>query len=423
MTKNDEQDQNLPVRDQDFVLYCVDKMQSIPENLPEKIKNMMLDTIGQRMEMYLDKEEADSLSASNLLPKEYKDNSANIMLAFKTGRSLGLDRLQSLQHTFTVNGRTRVYGDMMQALAMKHRDYVDVKFEYGPDVIVDNTHGTLPEYVKCIVILKERDNVESIYTLENAKRNPNFNSSHSPWMNGHGRRMMKFRAQSFSLRDAFPDKLSGVYDEYEFEEIQTVNKDITAETTDLGKQSASENLKDKLKEDVVSETEETVKTETSEETEEQPPKEQQKTEEIDPELKPENIEQIKADFKKWAKEKVVSEEEYKLYKQRGTLGEWSKVLEMHHNFTKKAGVEKKKKPLGKFAKKLAKIVDDKEYVKSIESLIVDTGVGLIDSDNAGDILRTKEETLAKEVFNMIEDRKDIIDSAAKDAKKEEEKAY
>ena len=332
------ENENLPAQ-QDFVLACVDKIQAIPSGVPEKIKTMLTETLVQRMEMYLDQEEANTLAASDLLPKEYKKNPANIMLAFKTGRSLGLDRLQSLQHTFTVNGRTRVYGDMMHALAMKHREYKDIKFEYGPDIDVDAKHGNLPEYVRCIVILDGRENVVSVYRLEDARKNPNFNNPHTPWMNGHGRRMMKFRAQSFALRDAFPDKLSGVYDEYEFEEIQTVNKNITGETTDLGK--GSNGLKESLKEDIQEEAVEptnveiqdkdgkTVKTEDK-------PENDKKKEELEPQEKPENIEQIKDDFKKWLKEKVVSKEEYQEFADTGGSGEWDKIIEMHKNFSKKS---------------------------------------------------------------------------------------
>lgn len=413
----DEQEKNLPVQKQDFVLYCVDKMQSIPEKLPEKIKTMMMETIGQRMEMYLDKEEADSLAESDLLPKGYENKPANIMLAFKTGRSLGLDRLQSLQHTFTVNGRTRVYGDMMLALAMKHRDFVDIKFEYGPDVDVDDKHGKLPEFVKCIVILKERENVESIYTLENAKKNPNFSSDFKPWMTGHGRRMMKFRAQSFSLRDAFPDKLSGVYDEYEFEEIQTVNKNITAETTDLGK-SGTDGLKDSLKEDEATEpTDVIIQDEKGEDIQPKDAPEgkaEDKKEEPKAQQKPENIEQIKDDFKKWHKEKIVSKEEYQEFANTGGTGEWDEIVEMHKNFSKKADAKPKEKPLGKFAKKLAKIVDHKDYADSINSLVMDENNEILTSGNVATSLRTKDEKLANEIFNLIENRKDMIDSAKKD---------
>ena len=408
MTDNKE---NLPVQ-QDFALHCVDKMQSIPENLPEKIKTIMMDTLVQRMEMFIDQEEANNLAASNLLPKGYEKNPANIMLAFKTGRSLGLDRLQSLQHTFTVNGRTRVYGDMMLALSMKHKDYKDIKFEYGPDVVVDPKHGKLPEFVKCIVILEERENVESVYTLENAKRNPNFSSG--PWITGHARRMMKFRAQSFSLRDAFPDKLSGVYDEYEFEEIQTVTKNINAETTDLGSQSGTNNLKDSLKSD---EATEPVDVEIQDK-DGKPVKvvkaETEKEPEVKPQAKPENTEQMKTNLKKWATDKIITKKEYDEFVSKGSSGEWDRVVEMHKTFSQKAAKKTVSNPIGKFVKKLSKIVDLEDYADSINSLVTDENNKILTSDNVAASLRTKDEKLAKEVFNLIEDRKDIIDSAKKD---------
>lgn len=417
--KQEDQEQNLPAQKQDFVLYCVDKMQSIPENLPEKIKTMMMETIGQRMEMYLDKEEADTLSKSDLLPKEYKGNSSNIMLAFKTGRSLGLDRLQSLQHTVTINGRTRVYGDMMLALAMKHDDYQDIIFEYGDDVETDDDHGKLPSFVKCIVKAKGRVDVESLYRVEDAQKNPNYKNKFTPWMNGHARRMMKFRAQSFALRDAFPDKLTGIYDEYEFEEIQTVNKNITAETTDLGK-SGTDGLKDSLKEDEATEPTDVVIQDYKGEDIQSEDATEDKKEEQKAQEKPGNIEQIKVDFKKWLEEKIVSKEEYQKFADTGGSGEWDKIVEMHEKFSKKADAKPKVKPLGKFAKKLKKIVDLDDYADSINSLVTDTNIDLLTPENVGKVLRTKDEKLAQEVFNLIEDRKDMIDSAKKDTDQEGE---
>ena len=402
------EDNNLPVK-QDFVLNCVDKMQAIPENLPEKIKTMMIETIESRMQMFLDQEEATNLAASDLLPKEYKNKPANIMLAFKTGRSLGLDRLQSLQHTFTVNGRTRVYGDMMHALSMKHRNYKDIHFEYGPDVETDAKHGKLPEYVKCTVILKERDDVVSLYTIEDAKKNPNFNNSYTPWMNGHARRMMKFRAQSFSLRDAFPDMLAGVYDEYEFEEIQTVNKNITSETTDLGK-SGTGGLKGALKEDetiepsnieIQNEKGETVKTED---------KKEEPVQEEKPQQKPENIQQIKDDFKNWKKNKQISAKEYKAFADTGSSGDWDKLVKMHEHFTENIVIE----PIGEWAKKLESLVDSEDFAEARNSLIADKAVKIITSKNAGEVLRTVDEKLAKEICQLLEIRKDQLDSAKKD---------
>ena len=214
--------------------------------------------------------------------------------------------------------------------------------------------------------------------------------------------MMKFRAQSFTLRDSFPDILSGVYDEYEFEEIQTTSKNITEQTVDLSKGKGTEGLKDILNEENASEPSEV-------EIQDKKGKTIHKSKKTapTPQEKPENIDQIKTDFTRWAKEKIISKEEYTSFTDAGSVGEWGKVTGMHKEFFKRSG----DKPLGKFAKKLSEIVDDEKYSESINSLIGDKDITVIGPKNAGDILRTKVEKTAKEIFELIESRKDMIDSS------------
>ncbi len=420
--QNEEQRQNaLQVRDS-RVFAFMDQLEKA-EKFPVEIRKGVVSMLNEKIKYMMDWETAEMISSSELVPKDYVGKPNNVFLAIQTGRSLGLDPFQSVKHLYTVNGRTSIFGDMMLGLSQEDDKYIDC-IETKGELIKTEKHGMLPKWTECKVLIKDREPIIHRYTLEQAMQNPNFNKigKKKIWVNGkekwidvpgvwmtNGPRMMQMRPRSFALRDAFPGKLSGIYDEYEIQEI-VETKDITSQTTDLGKQTASENLKDTLKAD-----EEIIEPETEIQDENGGPiqtddKPKDKKEEPKAQEKPENIEQIKADFKQWWEDKIVSKEEYQEFADTGAYGEWDKVVEMHEKFTKKAA----KKPLGKFAKKLSKIVDLEDYAESINSLVTDDSCSLLTPENVGKVLRTKDEKLAIEVFNLIEDRKDMIDSAKKD---------
>ncbi len=221
---NNQQEQNqlaLFTKNPMMMLSELNNISMLPEAVQEKFA-MMAHT---KIQQAFDWEIAVKISQSSMVPANYINNPANTFLAIQTGRSLGLDEFQSVQHLYTVNGKTSLYGDMMLALAKKDPKFIDCLETQGGLVEVDDAHGKLPEWVKCVVKVKGQADKEMVYTLEMAKLNRNFGNSKTPWMNGHAARLMKFRARSFALRDALPDRLSGVYDEYEIQEV----KDITTE--------------------------------------------------------------------------------------------------------------------------------------------------------------------------------------------------
>lgn len=415
-TDQDQQRQSaLQVRDS-RVFAFMDQLEKA-EKFPTEIRAGIVSMLNEKIKYMMDWETAEMISGSELVPKDYIGKPQNTFLAIQTGRSLGLDPFQSVKHLYTVNGRTSIFGDMMLALAKGHKEYDDCIEEFGPLVDAGKDHGMLPEFAKCTIKRKDgKTDVVSVYTLVDARHNPNFNKfnknfSTSKWTEPgtwmrNGKRMMQMRARSFSLRDAFPDKLSGIYDEYEIQEIQET-KDITDQVSDLGKQNGSEGLKDILKEDGPAEAQ---NIEIKDEDGKNVQSNVESGDKEEPQEKPKNIDQIKADFTRWANEKIISKEEYRAFTDAGSSGQWGKAVKMHVKFSKKAG----DKPLGNFAKKLSKIVDEKDYSESINSIIGDDSIAIINPDNAGEILRTKDEKIAKEVFELIESRKDMIDSAKKD---------
>jgi hypothetical protein len=69
-----------------------------------------------------------------------------------------------------------------------------------------------------------------------------------------------------------------------------------------------------------------------------------------------------------------------------------------------------------YVEKLGTIIDDEDYNKVIQELLKEGKIKT--PDEKQNVLRTKDEKEAKELFELIEDRKDLHDSAAKDVENE-----
>ncbi|MBU2644843.1 recombinase RecT [bacterium] len=361
-------------------------------NLPAQIQTGVVKMLEKKIQYMMDWEIAEMIAGSELVPKDYIGKPNNVFLAVQTGRSLGLDEFQSVRHLYTVGGRTSIYGDMMLALAKKHPDFDDIFEEEGELVDTGKDRIPLPKWTKCTVKRKNgKSDIVRTYTIEMAMRNPNYQNV--TWK-GNGARMMQFRVRSFALRDAFPDKLSGVYDEYEIEEVKE-SKDITGQVQDLGKQSATDRLKD-IVTDEPNEDQEATEPEMTIETDRSEPEEQ-------PE--PENLSDIKTDIKAWREAKLIDDETFQRFGQAGSKGQWNIVVDIHAKLK------------NSFVVRLASVVDLPEYATAIQSLIDEGKVNKQSGKNND--FRTKDEATAKRVFELIEETKSFEDSEKAEAETEE----
>ena len=59
---------------------------------------------------------AEIIAKSDLVPKDYKANPGNVLIAIQWGQEVGLKPLQALQNIAVVNGRPSLYGDAPLAL-------------------------------------------------------------------------------------------------------------------------------------------------------------------------------------------------------------------------------------------------------------------------------------------------------------------
>ena len=145
---------------------------------------------------------AQMAAKSQLVPKDYRDHPADIMLAVQLGSEVGLRPMQALQNIAVINGRPCVWGDALPALCKASAVYDDIieTWEHEEDadlltaICVARRHGSSP--------------VTARFSVIDAKRAGLWTKA-GPWQT-YPRRMLQMRARGFALRDAFPDVLKGL---------------------------------------------------------------------------------------------------------------------------------------------------------------------------------------------------------------------
>lgn len=159
------------------------------------------------------------LAKSQMVPKAYQNKPEDVLVAVQWGFELGLAPLQALQNIACINGKPSVYGDAAMALVQNSPVCDDIKEYFEGE-------GTSNPVAVCVAKRKNRSEVVSKYSVEDAKRAGLWNKS-GPWTQ-YPKRMLQMRARGFALRDAFPDVLKGLITVEEAQDYpETEEKDIT----------------------------------------------------------------------------------------------------------------------------------------------------------------------------------------------------
>jgi hypothetical protein len=162
---------------------------------------------------------AKAFSISQFIPRCYQGKPNDIMCALTLGMELGLPPLKSLQSIAVVNGVPCIYGDAQLALvfgsgllALHKETFEGVEFN--------------DEYAAVCEVKRKGEEESTIqkFTVKDA-RTAGLWGKVGPWKT-HPKRMLKYKVRAFSLRDKFPDVLSGVT--HSIEEMEGENmKDVT----------------------------------------------------------------------------------------------------------------------------------------------------------------------------------------------------
>lgn len=148
---------------------------------------------------------ANLMASSDLVPKEFRNNPANVLLAVQLGHEVGLNPMQALQSIAVINGRPSMWGDAV--LGLVHASGL-------LEVINESVDGDVGT---CTVKRKGHEPLTRSFTMEEAKR-AGLIERGTVWKS-YPKRMLQMRARGFALRDAFPDVLKGLQVREEVEDF------------------------------------------------------------------------------------------------------------------------------------------------------------------------------------------------------------
>ncbi len=175
------------------------------KTLPSVYSDMNL--FNQAMEM------AKSLAKADFIPNSYKNKPENCLIAIDTARQVGArSPLFVMQNLYVVNGKPSWSGQYTAAIVRKN--FKNVRLEwYKNDGF---------EKLGCRVIAEDKNGNEcqgSKITIEMAKKEGWYSKTGSKWLT-MPEQMLQYRAFAFFARIHCPDKLMGLHDEFENEDIK-----------------------------------------------------------------------------------------------------------------------------------------------------------------------------------------------------------
>jgi len=143
---------------------------------------------------------ANAIVASGFAPRGMEKPEA-VLVAIQLGAELGLTPMAALQNTAVINGRPAIYGDAALALVRASGLLTSYKEEEIGEPGSD-AHG-----YRVTASRGDQTTVET-FTMADAKR-AKLTGKPGPWSE-YPKRMLRFRARGYVLRDLFGDVLKGL---------------------------------------------------------------------------------------------------------------------------------------------------------------------------------------------------------------------
>lgn len=169
-------------------------VQPTPLALPTHVSYLSADRFAQALQV------ATQIAKTEIVPKQFRDQPAAIVVAWEMGGEIGLSPMASLQNIAVINGRPSLWGDSLPAVCMRHPQWG------GMIEVLDEKTMT----ATCTVHRRDAPApIERKFSLDDAKV-AGLAGKEGPWRN-YPKRMLQMRARAFALRDAFPDALRGMH--------------------------------------------------------------------------------------------------------------------------------------------------------------------------------------------------------------------
>lgn len=162
---------------------------------------------------------ANIMSQSEMVPKDYRGNPGNILVAVQMGQELGLKPVQSLQNIAVVNGRPSVWGDGLRAIVMSAPDLCDLRDDFDESTMT----------ARCTITrIKNGNKIEFVGEFSQADAQAAGLWGRNTWKS-YPKKMLEWRAFGFAARKAYADRLKGIQLAEEAQDIP-----VKQEAKDMG---------------------------------------------------------------------------------------------------------------------------------------------------------------------------------------------
>jgi len=142
---------------------------------------------------------SDMIAKSDLVPKDYKGNAGNVLIAVQMGAEIGLKPLQALQNIAVINGRPCVWGDALPAIIQASGTVEAFAESFDEKTMTATCKATRKGTAGEIVRTFSKADAEKAGLWAKA----------GTWQN-YPKRMLQLRARAWALRDGWADWLKGL---------------------------------------------------------------------------------------------------------------------------------------------------------------------------------------------------------------------
>jgi len=188
---------------------------------------------------------SEMIAASGLAPSGFDNDPRKICVALSTGLELGLPPMKSIQSIAVIHGRPTLWGDAMIGLVHASGQLEDFEEDYEPG---ENGVDEMTDDFAAICTVKRRGFSRPLFTrfsVADAKKAKLWGKS-GPWTT-HPKRMLRYKARAFALRDMFADVLGGLH---MYEEMQGEESSFDPSRMKVAEQGDLDGLQGKMLEDM-----------------------------------------------------------------------------------------------------------------------------------------------------------------------------
>lgn len=195
---------------------------------------------------------ADMMARSKSVPECYRGDPAAVIQSVQMAAELGIGPGQALDSIANIDGKLRIWGDSPLGLcrASGKLEWITEENNFYAPPGAELTWQEPPVetwWARCTVQRRgEAEPKTQLYTYADAVRaglwaRESRSGKPMPWTT-NPKRLMKYRARGFLLRDVFPDVLKGIAIAEEFDEPRNVTQSPGSSTTRTGNEGLRETM-------------------------------------------------------------------------------------------------------------------------------------------------------------------------------------